>query len=203
MASSPVNSPSSKPYYDSCYHKDNSDNAKYVTRIIDDFPTPSERYYDIRVYPATRRSFFGTIGDQCILFHSNRICVVTIAPTHPIIAQDKQITEINYQFEGYEKIDRLSNNPQGKRKKGGQKLSKNAPICSISCTDGSKYVICACLGSKLIEINSQLNEDYDLIKQKPLSEGYIAILLPNDWNRLNELRHTLPKLCDYDPETFK
>lgn len=181
---------------DSCGNNRNATNASiYINRIIKSFPTPSERYYDLRLVSGDERnSFFGEVGDQCLMFHSNRICIVALAPTHPVIKLDKTITKIEHTFEGYVKIDRLSSQPKGKSKKGSQKLQKNSPICSIACSDGSKYVVTACIGSKLMEINQEVCLNFDLIKTKPLADGHIAIIQPNDWKRMDEIRLSLPKL---------
>lgn len=182
-------------YQDSCYNRNNTLVAKYVDRILEDFPTPSERYYDIRLLSCVeRRSYFGEVGDQCIMFHSNRVCLLTIAPSHPVITENKTIDRIEHKFEGHEKIDRLSSQPQGKSKKGGQKLQKNSPVCALICTDGSKYVITAGISSKLIEINQLICSKPDLVKKKPLSKGFIAIIQPCDWKRMIEVRDSLPKL---------
>jgi len=186
----------SKPLYqDSCFNRNSTSIANHVKRILKDFPTPSERYYDIRLVSALgRRSYFGEIGDQCIMFHSNRICLITLSPTHPIIAEDKTIEGIQHTFEGFEKIDRLASQPHGKSKKGGQKLQKNSPLCAITCSDATKYVITACMTSKLIEINQLICTKPNLIKERPLAAGFIAIIQPNDWKRLIEVRESLPKL---------
>lgn len=181
--------------YDHNFYR--TDASNHLKRIIPNFPTPSERYYDIRVVPGKeRRSYFGEVGDQCLMFHSNRICLVTLSPSHPVIAQNKTILRIEHTFEGYEKIDRLSSQPVGKSKKGGQKLQKNSPICAIICTDEKKYIITASLGAKLIEVNSRICSNFSLIKDKTLSSGYIAIIQPHDWKRTEEIRLSLPKL-DY------
>lgn len=167
----------------------------YVKRILRNFPTASERYYDIRVVPGKdRRSYFGEVGDQCLMFHSNRICLVTLAPSHPIISEKKKIEKIEYTFEGFEKIDRLACQPVGKSKKGGQKLQKNSPICAIYCSDGLKYIVTACIGSKLIEINTEISSKPHLLQEDTLSKGYVAIIQPNDWRRAENLRTSLPKL---------
>lgn len=188
-------------YQDSGYNRNSTQVAKYVHRILEDYPTPSERYYDIRLVSSEgRKSYFGEVGDQCIMFHSNRICLLTVAPTHPIIVEDKTIERVEHTFEGFEKIDRLSCQPQGKRKKGGHKLQKNSPICALVCTDGSKYVVTACLSSRLIEINQQIRTKPNLVKERPLSTGHIAILQPADWKRMAEIRDSLPKLgADISP----
>lgn len=177
------------------YNKDSTFVPKYVNRILNNYPTPSERYYDIRIINGQdRRSFFGEVGDQCLMFHSNKICLITLAPSHPILAENKTILRVEHTFEGYEKIDRLSSQPIGKSKKGCQKLQKNSPICSLICTDGSKYIVTACIGSKLIEVNQEICNSPELIKEKPLSDGFIAIIQPNDWKRAEELRKSCPKL---------
>lgn len=195
---------SSPLYHDSGYNRNSTLVAKHVNRILKDFPTPSERYYDIRLVSSVgRRSYFGDVGDQCIMFHSNRVCLITIAPTHPVITDDKTIVKVEHTFEGYEKIDRLSSQPIGKSKKGGQKLQKNSPICAIVCSDDSKYVITACLGSRLIEINQLICSKPNLLKQRPLSQGFIAIIQPNDWKRMAEVRDSLPKLGQDIPSSIE
>lgn len=188
---------------DSGRHRNETSVAKYVERILSNFPTPSERYYDIRfLSSAGRRSYFGQVGDQCIMFHSNRNCLVTLAPSHPVIKFDKTIDRIEHQFVGYDKIDRLSSQPEGKSKKNCQKLNKNAPVCGIVCSDGTRYVITAGIGAKLIEINQAICSNPNLVKKKPMSEGFIAILQPNDWKWLAKFRDSLPKLGSEEAESL-
>lgn len=182
-------------YQETCYNRDSTLVAKYVNRIVDDYPTPSERYYDIRVMSREgRQSYFGEVGDQCIMFHSNRICLLTIAPTHPVITLDKTVERVEHTFDGFEKIDRTASQPRGKGKKGSQKLQKNSPVCALICTDGSKYIVTACMGAKLLEINQEICEKPNLVKERPLSTGYIAILQPNNYQRSAEIKESLPKL---------
>lgn len=186
-------------YEDAGFNRNNTLIANYVKRILPDYPTPTERYYDIRfVSKSNRKSYFGEVGDQCLMFHSNRLCLVTLAPTHPIITEDKTITDIDFTFEGHDKINRLDTKPLGKRKKGGQKLQKYAPLCAINCSDGVKYVVTACIPSRLIEINEELQSNFNLIKERPLSEGFVAILMPNNWNHMEEVRRSYPKLGEHE-----
>lgn len=182
-------------YQDSGYNRNSTFVANYVNRILKDFPSPSERYYDIRLVSCVgRKSYFGEVGDQCIMFHSNRVCLLAIAPSHPVITKNKTIEKVEHTFDGFEKIDRLASQCQGKSKKGGQKLQKNAPVCALICSDGTKYVITACLNSKLVEINQLICARPQLVKERPLSTGFIAIIQPNDWKRMAEVRDSLPKL---------
>ena len=60
-------------------------------------------------------------ADRCCLQnHSNKICLITLAPTHPVIADNLKVTNVN--FEVSKKLDRKSNKTSGKSKKGGQLL---------------------------------------------------------------------------------
>lgn len=187
-------------YHEATYNRNKTLIKQYVNRILSDYPTPTERYYDIRFVSAfNRRCYFGQVGDQCIMFHSNKICLITLAPTHPVIADDKTISKIEFSFEGDEKIDRLSSQPRGKRKRGGQKMRKNAPICAIVCSDGSKYIVIACIGARLLEVNKLISSNPDLIKKRPLSTGFIAIVQPNDWKHLDATKETFPKLGQNTP----
>ena len=182
-------------YHEATYNRNKTLIKQYVNRILNDYPTPTERYYDIRLVSAhNRRCYFGEVGDQCIMFHSNKICLVCLAPTHPVIADDKTITKVEFSFEGDEKIDRLASQPRGKRKRGGQKMRKNAPICAIVCSDESRYIVISCIGARLIEINKAISSKPDLIKRRPLSTGFIAIVQPNDWKNLEATKETFPKL---------
>lgn len=169
--------------------------TKYLHRIIDSFPSTSERYFDIRIFPGKNRtSYFGDVGDLCMMFHSNKVCVLCLSPTHPVISENKVINKINFQFDGYQYIDRLATKPIGKSKKESQRLNKNSPVCSISCTDSSYHVVTACLNSKLLEANSRLITNLSWIQNYPLSKGYIAIIQPNNWKLMNEVRLKLPRL---------
>ena len=58
--------------------------------------------------------------DILVLNHSNKICLVTLAPSHPVIANNLTVKKVN--FEVSKKVDRKSNKTTGKSKKGGQLL---------------------------------------------------------------------------------
>lgn len=187
--------PDQKLYHDSTFNLNKTLISQYVNRIIKDYPTPTERYYDIRLVSCLdRQNFFGEVGDQCVMFHSNRLCLVTLAPTHPVIAEKKTISKIEFNFEGEQKIDRLASQPKGKKKRGVQKLRKNSPICALLCSDGSKYIVVSGISSRLVEINTQIMTDPNIITRRPLSEGYIAILQAVDWKHVERTRDSFPKL---------
>ena len=92
----------------------------------EDYRTVTERYYS-KFYcldeDRERRH------DILVLNHSNRICLITLAPTHPVIARGLKITNIN--FEVNKKTDRKANKTSGKSKKGGQTLEHTSILAII------------------------------------------------------------------------
>uniref|UniRef100_A0A4W5N573 Protein Abitram n=1 Tax=Hucho hucho TaxID=62062 RepID=A0A4W5N573_9TELE len=114
--------------------------------------------------------------DQCVLQHSNRICVITLAESHPILQNGRSIKSINYQISAG--CSRLHNRVSGKSKRGGQFLTEFAPLCRITCTDGVEYTIYSCIRGRLLEVNEDILERPELLLGKPSTEGYIAVILP-------------------------
>ncbi|XP_025095129.1 protein Simiate-like isoform X2 [Pomacea canaliculata] len=113
--------------------------------------------------------------DICILIHSNRICIVTLAPSHPILEKKKKVTGVNFNVG---KVNRLDNKVSGKGKRGAQWLGPSSTLCSLSCEDGSIYDVCSGIKGQLIEVNEALIHSPHLINEEPLNTGYIGILLP-------------------------
>ncbi|NP_001038394.1 protein Abitram [Danio rerio] len=114
--------------------------------------------------------------DHCILQHSNRICVITLAESHPIFQNGRKIKNINYQIS--DGCSRLKNKVSGKSKRGGQFLTEFAPLCRITCTDEQEFTIFSCIRGRLLEVNEVILNKPDLLMEKPSTEGYIAVILP-------------------------
>ncbi|RVE66975.1 hypothetical protein OJAV_G00112820 [Oryzias javanicus] len=114
--------------------------------------------------------------DHCILQHSNRLCVVTLAETHPVLQNGRTIKSIDYQISNG--CSRLNNKVSGKSKRGGQFLTDFAPLCRITCSDESKYTIYSCIRGRLLEVNENILERPNLLLEKPSTEGYVAVILP-------------------------
>ncbi|XP_071055349.1 protein Abitram-like [Onthophagus taurus] len=112
---------------------------------------------------------------QRVSFHTNRICLLSLADDHPILKDNKKIEKINFEVSN---VNRLDNVVLGKGKKGGQKLQPHNALCYIKCNDGETYTIYSCVEGKLIEVNKQLISNPELIKFYPVSNGYIALILP-------------------------
>lgn len=100
-----------------------------------------------------------------------RICIITLAESHPILQQGRKIKSIDYRIS--DGCSRLNNKVSGKSKRvspfptavpcftvtaniyilhyisfidgflqGGQFLTEFAPLCRITCTDDIEYTIC-------------------------------------------------------------
>lgn len=136
-------------------------------------PSVIDRYYT-RWYRADMKG--KPREDHCILQHSNRICVITLAETHPILQNGHAIKSINYQISNG--CSRLNNKVSGKSKRGGQFLTDFAPLCRITCTDEMEYTIYSCIRGRLLEVNENILETPNLLLEKPSTEGYIAVILP-------------------------
>ncbi|KAG7461400.1 hypothetical protein JOB18_007672 [Solea senegalensis] len=136
---------------DETEQKDTEDNA----------PSVIDRYYT-RWYRADMKG--KPCEDHCILQHSNRLCVVTLAETHPILHNGRTIKSINYQIS--DGCSRLKNKVSGKSKRGGQFLTDFAPLCRISCTDETEYTIYSCIRGRLLEVNERILETPSLLLEK-------------------------------------
>jgi hypothetical protein len=133
--------------------------------------------------------------DHCVLFHSNRICLITLALSHPILRERKEIRKFDFQVSN--NVDRLKNRVSGKGKHGAQLLQPHSPLCYIECEDSSKYTVQSCVKGKLVEMNDALIENPKLLIEKPDAEGYIAILIPSISNS-NQQREELLTREEYD-----
>ncbi|XP_019635118.1 PREDICTED: protein Simiate-like [Branchiostoma belcheri] len=114
--------------------------------------------------------------DLCILQHSNKVCIVTLAASHPLVADGKSVARVDFQVT--EKVNRLDNKVIGKGKRGGQWLQESSPLCRVTCTDDTEFTLYSCIKGKLVEVNENLINSPQLLTEKPSSEGYVAIVLP-------------------------
>ncbi|XP_060805889.1 protein Abitram [Amyelois transitella] len=112
-------------------------------------------------------------NDIMLMFHSNRITLLSLAPSHFFFKKDMKYT-INFSIGN---VDRLNNTVKGKGKKGGQILTPNSIICKIEYSDGSSFDVPCGLKGTLIEVNEQLVKHPELLKEMPDANGYIAIIL--------------------------
>lgn len=148
------------------------------------FPTITERYFT----PYYKLNIRELADDIRILVHSNRICMLSLAPSHIILQSGRKITKVDFKVS--EKLDRSRNKVSGKSKHGAQPLQANSNICTISSSDGKIYMIKCCMIGKLVEVNEMLLENPELLFQPPHRGGYLAIILPNI-KLLDKMRESL------------
>lgn len=135
--------------------------------LQDKYPSVIDRYY-------TRKYVQSEGGnDVCLLFHSNKICVVTLAKSHAALT--KGISKVD--FKVGKKLDRSSNKVTGKGKKGAQCVNEKDVLCIVECKDGTVYQVMAGVKGKLVEVNEHLVEDPQLLEVKYETDGYIAVVL--------------------------
>ncbi|SPP80808.1 protein Abitram [Drosophila guanche] len=127
--------------------------------VVDRFFT---RYYYIRANAAYQ-----------VLYHSNRICLICLAPTHPALAQG--IATLSFDVGN---VDRSQNVVKGKGKKGGMILQADSTLALLTTETGQTYKIPSCIRGKLVEVNAALVAEPKLLEQLPEGAGYFAILLP-------------------------
>lgn len=144
--------------------------------ILDSIPDPidyksfTDRYFTRRYI----RDFNGIErNDIMILFHSNRIALLTLAPSHPFFEMTANY-KINFCVG---KVNRLSNCVSGKGKRGGQNLTLKSVVCTIEFDDGMCFDIPSGIKGTLVEVNENLIDNPQLLKDFPESNGYIAIIL--------------------------
>ncbi|XP_071411099.1 protein Abitram isoform X1 [Pithys albifrons albifrons] len=150
-------------------------------------PLPKPPSFRHRGAPAGRDGWDGCAGRDAgagpgrrrAVLHAlvqSRICVITLAEAHPLLQSGKTIKSINYQISA--NCSRLQNKVSGKSKRGAQFLTELAPLCRISSSDGEEYTIYSCIRGRLIEVNENILSNPALLQEKPLTEGYIAVVLP-------------------------
>jgi len=114
-------------------------------------------------------------GHYRLLAHSNKICLITLAPAHPIITNDLVISSISYQAN--DNCNRLNNKVSGKKKSGAQFLTDCSILCSIHCEGRVEpFIVRSHLVAKLIQVNEAIPKNPNLLKN--CEKGFIAIVHP-------------------------
>lgn len=132
-------------------------------------------------------------NDHCILIHSNRLCVLTLAPSHPIVRGDVKIDKVDFQIS--KNVNRLDNKACGKRKRNAQNVNLNSPICFVECSDSKRFTISSPIAGKLLEINEKLQSNPELLhfcyRENYNKECYIAVIIPKHNVPMDEVTKNL------------
>lgn len=145
-------------------------------------PTTIERYFSLHYGLSLARQIAAAgnevlspdrsaVGeDTCIARHHNGICVVCLSPQHPIVRFGKTVSKVDYRVEIRE--------VKGKRKKGGVVVEDRTRLCSLICESGEVYTVQCAVKGTLAEYNTALQDKPNLVAEKPLTDGYLAVVLP-------------------------
>lgn len=137
------------------------------------FPSFIERYTTQRFHTTERGE------DEWVCQHSNKLILVGIAPTHPIVAvAGRSVAKVDFAASGSREKSLLDMKVSGKGKKGGVWVQRDTALCEVTMSDGAVYKVRACVRGTLIEVNARLAEDPGLLQRKANTEGYVAIIRP-------------------------
>lgn len=147
------------------------------TSIIDSIPPSALEYKSFTDRYYSKRYVTNVNGieknDIMIMFHSNRIALLCLAPSHYFF-DNKNEFSVNFNVGG---VNRLANIVKGKGKKGGQKLFNKSVVCKIEYKDGTSFDVPSCMKGALLEVNEELVNNPQLLREFPDADGYIAVIL--------------------------
>ncbi|RLN93827.1 hypothetical protein BBJ28_00012638 [Nothophytophthora sp. Chile5] len=98
------------------------------------------------------------LEDQYVHMHSNRLCVVGVAASHPVMQEELESVEFAQHI--------LDSRVTGKKKKGGRFLLPNTALCVLKCKSGREFTLFSCIRGSLIEVNERLQSQPTLLQQK-------------------------------------
>lgn len=141
-----------------------------IDEYVDNYPSVVDRFF-------TRYYYIKKSGSDKspyqVLFHSNRICLISLAPEHP--AYSNGIASLNFDIG---QTDRAKNTVKGKGKKGGMVLQHDSTLALLTTKSGEVYKIPSCVRSKLVEVNTTYSENPESLLTAEEGANYIAIVLP-------------------------
>eukprot|EP00941_MAST-03F_sp_MAST-3F-sp1_P003609 g3609.t1 len=110
--------------------------------------------------------------DQYCNMHSNNLCVIGVAPTHSLFANDRKVVHVEFHVN----CEGIS----GKKKRGAVNTTHDLNICTVTCSDGTRWPIKAAVPGRLIEINERLVENVNLLNDRKAArmEGFVCIISP-------------------------
>jgi hypothetical protein len=121
------------------------------------------------------------LENTCVARHHNGICVVCLAPEHPILSRNLEVVRVDFRA-GLRPV-------QGKKKRGGTFLEGNSRLANIACSNGENYAVFASVRGILVETNEELEREPMLVTRYPLTNGYLAVVLPKPSERATATDH--------------
>ena len=133
--------------------------------------------------------------DMYIHLHSNRVIVLGVAPSHPLLRSDSPIVRIAWGsgtiskgMHVRESLDNLK--VTGKGKNGSILMEPRSVVATVTTANGAVWSLVAGVRAGIMEINGQLASNPDLLRSKSHTEGFLAILAVKP-QRIDELKRAL------------
>ncbi|KAJ2727070.1 hypothetical protein GGI07_000188 [Coemansia sp. Benny D115] len=139
-------------------------------------PTPTDTDVSADLVKQTRPREW-----QYVRMAPNKLCTIGIASNHPLLLDREvqgedvgNITKVVFS-------DAIKNSViKGKGKKQSLKLMPETKICTVSTDAGKEYTVRAAVRGVLMEWNSQLEQDPQLIVKNPTHAFFVIIKPPTD-----------------------
>ncbi|CAI2177407.1 8739_t:CDS:2 [Funneliformis geosporum] len=164
------------PNYDLIQYKKISE--KYENNSLTYLEQYYTKYFLIDSNENTTEDLYIYQAPNKLLFFKN---ILRLSPTHPLLQSSQKVKSIKFD----EKISQSIN------KKKQIPLEIKREICVITTEDDKKYSIKAGVVGWVIDFNMRLVKEYDLLQQKPFTEGYIAIIKPKQDDPRKALNHCI------------
>jgi hypothetical protein len=132
------------------------------------------------VYPSVMERYFTTYttsNHQALHVHSNGLCLLSLAPSHPLlVGGGPRITSVC--FRDHDTKDLMSNEVRGKKKAGAIFMGPRDMVATVHTEDGAEPVtLYACVRANVIEVNKELVKSPELLRATG-SRGWLAVLMP-------------------------
>ncbi|RUP51186.1 hypothetical protein BC936DRAFT_149507 [Jimgerdemannia flammicorona] len=122
-------------------------------------------------------------GDLTIRQAPNKLCVISLAKRHPGRGSGKDdLSPLSITFSDFKGI-------VGKNKKHAPTVNSISPLAEITTADGNIHIVRAAVHGQVMELNERLLKEPMLMRQKPDTEGFIAIIKPKIENSEKALSH--------------
>ena len=153
-------------------------------------------------YPSVTERYFTThtlSNHQCLHAHSNGICVLGVAPTHPMLQPPARVVSVNYRSHDAKNL--MQTAVHGKRKAGAVFVTARDMVCTVEVSDDPEdpeatatFTLYGCVRGYVVEVNHRLIEHPELLGRP---EGYLAVLMP----KLEEKKSMLEACLEFDRQT--
>ena len=124
---------------------------------------PQFRWYTERLYCQLPEAARVNGGDQITAVHFNGVVLVTLAASHPVVAERKKLIQVDFETGksakkgNVSRVDAVkSGNLSGKSKKGGLSMKPETVVADLRTEDGKRYRVHANVEGMLIELNVAL-----------------------------------------------